>query len=97
MIHVAVRDVVSVMMLAGIVVHALVLHAVAGVVRSTIVTVPPSGLARYQVHAADGAGARPASNNLRVHGTDVLGLGTDRVHVEVGRLRREGTLREEPP
>jgi hypothetical protein len=32
-----------------------------------------------------------------VHGADILGLGADRVHVEVGRLLGEGALREEPP
>jgi hypothetical protein len=76
--------------------HGLVVRAVVGAVHGTMI-VPPGGLARYQAHAADGTGARLASDDLRVHGADILGLSADHVHVEVGRLWGEGTLREELP
>jgi len=70
------------------VIHALVVRAVA---------VSSGGLARYEVHAADGAGVRLAPDDLRVHGTDVLGLGADGIQVEVGGLGREGAPGEDPP
>src|SRR4028119_266911 len=87
---------VFVVLLLATVVHGLVVRAVAGVVRSAM-TFPTGSLAWHQVHAADGAGARLAPDDLRVHGAYVLGLGADRVHVKVDRFRGEGTLREEPP
>jgi hypothetical protein len=91
-----VRAVVFVMVLSAAVVRALVVRAVAGVVHSAV-TISPGSLARHQIHAADGAGTRLAPDDLRVHGADVLGLGAYRVHVEVGRHRGEGAVREEPP
>src|SRR4028118_737465 len=100
MIHIAVRAVslaptigymramVFVVMLLATVVNGLVVRAVAGVGRS-VMTVPTGSLARHQVHAAVGAGARLAPDDLRVHGAHVLGLGADRVHVKIDRFRGE--------
>ncbi len=92
----AVRAVVYVRMPLAAVIHGLVVRAVASLVHSAVI-VPTGSLSRYQFHAADGAGARLTPDDLGMHGADVLGLDADHVYVEVGRLPRKGTLREEPP